>query len=480
MKINDKLYDELANIKCDVAYFGKLNNVNLQLQKSICLIKAKENEYPNLWNEVKFLLLAFPSTYLVEKDFQSHKETFEREVCNGETAPIHCIENRIINIENALYGRMKIGNCVKMDFGFIGCKKTVTNEVSNFCSGKKVCHLLKVINELKKYQPCSELQSYLIIQYTCLNALTTQDILRHQCKFNLNNDFIHQNQIYINLQNIEKLNNNKNLEKCKSKTNSIDLTFKTGISNVLEIFLIKYGQVFMKSMKEYSNIKYENLIKYKYDYNIPNSNLCNSRAIVVDGNSTYHICFNLDDSKIFKFYSSKSNQIKIKIPSMVNSGIDDNEYYLNRYILVVKERLCNVDKLGKNIILVKKSGTTFAKCMYTDMFGGVKCINNSWKTNVTCDNLADSEFHTNIFTSIFNSSIPKSIIISIIVGSACILASLIFVIGLLLIKRRQIKSCSKMNAFCKIGKPNQYNSRIYHKLKKPKNNTIKKVLGITC
>ncbi|OAF65831.1 hypothetical protein A3Q56_06400 [Intoshia linei] len=41
MKINDKL----ANLKCDVAYladiFGKLNDVNLQLQGSICLIKAK-------------------------------------------------------------------------------------------------------------------------------------------------------------------------------------------------------------------------------------------------------------------------------------------------------------------------------------------------------------------------------------------------------------------------------------------------------
>ena len=32
-----------------------------------------------------------------------------------------CGPNEVIILETALYGRMRLGRCVKTDFGFVGC-----------------------------------------------------------------------------------------------------------------------------------------------------------------------------------------------------------------------------------------------------------------------------------------------------------------------------------------------------------------------
>ena len=46
----------------------------------------------------------------------------EKEYCEMETFTAKCWENEVIMMQSALYGRMKIGKCVKLDFGFMGCK----------------------------------------------------------------------------------------------------------------------------------------------------------------------------------------------------------------------------------------------------------------------------------------------------------------------------------------------------------------------
>ncbi len=48
-----------------------------------------------------------------------------QEVCHNEVFRATCADNEVIVIESAFYGRMRIGRCVKTDFGFIGCFQDV-------------------------------------------------------------------------------------------------------------------------------------------------------------------------------------------------------------------------------------------------------------------------------------------------------------------------------------------------------------------
>ena len=44
-----------------------------------------------------------------------------QEFCQNEAFSAKCSNNEVIIMEKALYGRMRLGRCVKTDFGFVGC-----------------------------------------------------------------------------------------------------------------------------------------------------------------------------------------------------------------------------------------------------------------------------------------------------------------------------------------------------------------------
>ncbi len=74
-------------------------------------------------------------------------------------------------MEKARYGRMRIGKCVKRDFGYLGCQTDILHYMDGQCSGRKDCDFLIPGKTLRNMRPCSELESYVHASYACLTGM---------------------------------------------------------------------------------------------------------------------------------------------------------------------------------------------------------------------------------------------------------------------------------------------------------------------
>ncbi len=79
----------------------------------------------------------------------------------------------MVVMETARYGRMKLGKCVKRDFGFLGCAADVLSHMDAKCSGRKQCSFAIPDETLKDMKPCSELDTYLQASYGCVKGNST-------------------------------------------------------------------------------------------------------------------------------------------------------------------------------------------------------------------------------------------------------------------------------------------------------------------
>ena len=92
-----------------------------------------------------------------------------QDYCEDETFEAKCEQDEVITIGSALYGRMRVGKCVREDYGYIGCYVDVTDLVNKRCSGGNECRLEVTDNEFEGIKPCpDESKSYLQIEYTCM------------------------------------------------------------------------------------------------------------------------------------------------------------------------------------------------------------------------------------------------------------------------------------------------------------------------
>jgi hypothetical protein len=93
-----------------------------------------------------------------------------RDYCEGETFSARCPENEVIVMQKATFGRMRIGRCVKVDMGYIGCSKDVLDVADDHCSGRRECDVSLPDPAFEAKQPCLELKSYLEASYSCLKG----------------------------------------------------------------------------------------------------------------------------------------------------------------------------------------------------------------------------------------------------------------------------------------------------------------------
>ena len=65
---------------------------------------------------------------------------------------------------------MRRGRCVGKSYHNFDCFINVTHNVRSLCAGKRRCKF-EVLSELgAKYDPCTELESFLDVDYDCLNG----------------------------------------------------------------------------------------------------------------------------------------------------------------------------------------------------------------------------------------------------------------------------------------------------------------------
>ena len=97
------------------------------------------------------------------------------EYCTLETFQPTCMNNEVVVIEKALYGRRRVGKCIKdseaalsSDQRFIGCSADVLGILNAKCSGTKRCEVRIPDAKLEKTEPCLPgLKMYLEVSYTC-------------------------------------------------------------------------------------------------------------------------------------------------------------------------------------------------------------------------------------------------------------------------------------------------------------------------
>ena len=93
------------------------------------------------------------------------------EYCNMENFNATCDRNHVILIRTARYGRMKIGRCVKGNYGYLGCAADVRTYMETKCSGRHTCKLEVPDGYLHKSKPCpGDFTSYLEVAYECLRG----------------------------------------------------------------------------------------------------------------------------------------------------------------------------------------------------------------------------------------------------------------------------------------------------------------------
>ena len=72
-------------------------------------------------------------------------------------------------MQTAKYGRMRLGKCVEIDLGYIGCFTDVLDLTDKRCSGRRTCEIRVPDADFEGTRPClKELKTYLEASYTCV------------------------------------------------------------------------------------------------------------------------------------------------------------------------------------------------------------------------------------------------------------------------------------------------------------------------
>ena len=86
-----------------------------------------------------------------------------------ETFSAQCNQGEVLLIEEANYGRMKKGRCVR-EYGNFGCYKSVLSDLEDLCSGRQSCQA-SVRHFMDIARPCpKELFPYLEVRHRCIKG----------------------------------------------------------------------------------------------------------------------------------------------------------------------------------------------------------------------------------------------------------------------------------------------------------------------
>ncbi|ELT93824.1 hypothetical protein CAPTEDRAFT_193927 [Capitella teleta] len=125
-----------------------------------------------LWS----LLALFLSLPCCMTSLLNIKEMVE-ETCISDAFNPRCPSSHNIFITKALYGHMKLGECVTFDAGRFGCFADVTNIARQRCNGKSTCRIEASDNEIESTQPCIKgLYTYMETSYACIPNLVEPEM----------------------------------------------------------------------------------------------------------------------------------------------------------------------------------------------------------------------------------------------------------------------------------------------------------------
>jgi len=101
-----------------------------------------------------------------------------QEYCSMETFRPRCWKNEVVVIQQAIYGRRRVGKCLGseeantfQDPRYFGCSENVLDVVDAKCSGRKECEISIPDPDLDGTTPCLHgLKMFLEVSYTCVEG----------------------------------------------------------------------------------------------------------------------------------------------------------------------------------------------------------------------------------------------------------------------------------------------------------------------
>ena len=93
------------------------------------------------------------------------------EYCQFEAFNATCPKGQLVVVDEAHYGRQRLGRCVTRDYGFIGCTANVIDVLDAACTGRTWCEV-PVPSLRRRVQPCpKDLTAYLDAAYHCIDGM---------------------------------------------------------------------------------------------------------------------------------------------------------------------------------------------------------------------------------------------------------------------------------------------------------------------
>ena len=93
------------------------------------------------------------------------------EYCQFEAFNATCPKGQLVVVDEAYYGRQRLGRCVTRDYGFIGCTADVISVLDAACTGRTWCEV-PVPSLRRRVQPCpKDLTAYLDATYHCIDGM---------------------------------------------------------------------------------------------------------------------------------------------------------------------------------------------------------------------------------------------------------------------------------------------------------------------
>lgn len=93
------------------------------------------------------------------------------EYCNMESFDATCPEGDVILMTHAQFGQMRLGRCIEVDLGYVGCYGDVLGLLDRTCSGKTSCSVAVGGRDMASTSNCAKsLMQYLEADYKCVKG----------------------------------------------------------------------------------------------------------------------------------------------------------------------------------------------------------------------------------------------------------------------------------------------------------------------
>ncbi|KAK2159916.1 hypothetical protein LSH36_143g01023 [Paralvinella palmiformis] len=307
---------------------------------------------------------------------------------------------------HALYGRMRLGRCVRKDLGYVGCYTNALNELDFLCSGRQKCEVripyLGTILELR-LACLEELKNYLEAAFKCVKVVTPK---QKSC-----------------------LSSQPILIKQSSGYIASTTTFKTACGSHSAPWLIRAerGQRINITLHDYTR-GYHTLGDNR---EIHKATSCHAYAVAKEQNHREAVTVCGGGSRIRHVLTTIANQLEIRVLQGTNSR---RSYFLLEFQIIG----CTDPSLAPEYTFQRLRDQVRVSCEATGETWILTCDSSQWTGVIgNCSSTGlhdDDEYGFRLVMGSISMSTEVSIVV--VLAVACVIGLCILLTGLCYVRRR--------------------------------------------